>query len=88
MVELAEAGGHFAAAGAGSRDHHDGTAGLNVIVLAQALVGHDMRHIRGIAGDGIVAVALDAQSREALDESVSGGLTGILGDDHGADIEA
>ena len=45
VIELAEAGGHFAAAGAGRRDHHDGAAGLDVVVSAQALVGDDVRHV-------------------------------------------
>ena len=88
VVKLAEAGGHFAAAGAGRRDHHDGAAGLDVVIFAQALVGHDVRHVRGIAGDGVVLVALHAQRRQALDEGVSGRLASVLGDDHGADVEA
>ena len=34
MIELAQAGGHFTAAGARGRDHHDGAAGLDIVVLA------------------------------------------------------
>ena len=66
VVQLAETGGHFAAAGAGGRHHHQGTAGLDIVVFAQALVADDVGHIGRVAGDGIVAVAPDAQGRQAL----------------------
>ena len=61
MVKLAQAGGHFAAAGAGSRDHHNGAGGLDIVVFPQALIGDNVGHIRGVAGDGVVLVALHAQ---------------------------
>ena len=47
-----------------------------------------MRHIRGIAGNGIVLIALNAQGGETLDKGIGGGLAGILGDNHGAYIKA
>ena len=88
VVELAQAGGHFAAAGAGGRDHHNGAGGLDIVVFPQALIGDNVGHIRGVAGDGVVLVAFHAQVGEALDEGIGGGLPGILGDDHGAYIKA
>ena len=88
MVQLAQTGGHLAAAGAGGRYHHDGTRGLDIVVFAQAVVGHDVGHVRGIPGNGIVAIAPDAQGRQPLDEGVRRRLTGVLGDDHGANIKA
>ena len=38
VVELAQAGGHFAAARAGGCDHHDGPRRLDVLVLAVSVV--------------------------------------------------
>ena len=38
VVELAEAGCHLAAAGAGGGDHHQGAAGLDVVVASVALL--------------------------------------------------
>ncbi len=59
MIELAEAGGHFTAAGARGRDHHDGAAGLDIVVLAQAFVADDVLNVGGVSRDGIVAAAAD-----------------------------
>jgi len=87
VIQLAQAGGHFAAAGAGGRHHHDGAGGFDIVVFAQAVVGHDVGHVRGVSGNGIVAIAPDAQSRQPLDEGVRRRLPGVLGDDHGAHIE-
>ena len=88
VVQLAQAGGHLAAAGAGSRHHDQRPGRLNVFVLAQALVGHDVRHVRGIPGDGIVLIALHAKGAQPLDKGVRRRLAGVLGDDHAAHIEA
>ena len=73
VVELAQAGGHLAAAGAGSGDHHQGAGGLDEIIGTEALVGDDMGHIVGVARDGVVAVAGDAAALELLAEGGGGG---------------
>ena len=39
VIELAQAGGHFAAARAGRGDDHDGTARLDIIVAPQTRWG-------------------------------------------------
>ena len=38
LIELAQAYGHLAAAGAGGRHNHKGLGGFNVIVLAKAFI--------------------------------------------------
>ena len=88
VVQLAQAGGHLAAAGAGSRYHDQRPRCFDIFVLAQALVGHDVRHVRGIPGDGIVLIALHAKGAQPLDKGVRRRLAGVLGDDHAAHIEA
>ena len=62
MVELGEARGHFAGAGAGGGDHYQGVRGFHELVFAVAFRRDDARRIVGIPGDGVVQVALDAQA--------------------------
>ena len=49
MIELAEAGGEFAAARAGGRYHYNGLGGLDIGVGAVPLVADDGVHISGVA---------------------------------------
>ena len=87
VIELAQTGRHFAAARAG-RGHDDkGMGGLDVVIFAEALVADDVRHVGGIAGDGIVAVVLHAERVEPLQESVGGALTGVLRHHDAADVQ-
>ena len=88
MIELGQAGGHLAAAGAGGGEHHQGTGGLHIVVAAEALVADDFRDVMGIALDAVVAVDLDAQLLQAGLEGVGGGLAGVLGDHDAAHIQA
>ena len=88
VVELGEAGGHLAAAGAGGRHHDEGVAGLDVVVLAQALLADDEGDVGGVAGDGIVPEAADAQGLQAVQEGVRRPLAAVLRQHHGADVEA
>ena len=87
MVELAEAGGHFAAAGAGGRYHDEGMAGLNVIVLSKAIIADDVDYIRGVAGNGIVPVAADAQLFQPVQKGVCRVLSAVTGQHHAAHIQ-
>ena len=66
VVELAQAGGHLAAAGTRGRHHHQGVGGLDIVIFPQAAVADDVRHVGGVARNGIVAVAPDAKGGEAL----------------------
>ena len=88
VVELAQAGGHFAAARAGGGDHHQGAAGLQILVFAKALVADNLGDVVGIALDGIVAADLDAQALQPGLKQVGGGLAGIAGDHHAAHRQA
>ena len=56
LIQLAETGGHFAAAGAGGCDDYQRTSGLDVVVFAEAFVGGDEFYIGGIAFDKVVVV--------------------------------
>ena len=88
VIELAQAGSHLAAARTGGGDHHHGAAGFDIFIAPQSLVGHHMRHIGGISGNGIMPVAFHTQRFQPLDERLGVGLPGVLGDDHAAHIEA
>ena len=88
MIELAEAGGHLAGAGAGGRHDDDGARRLDVVVLAEAVVRDDQADVRGIVLDGIVLVDLHAEILQLMLEEVGRVLPGVLRDDDGADVEA
>ena len=62
VVELGQAGSHFAAARSGSGHHHQRTGGFHIIILAIAFIADNMLHIMRIALDGIMEVNLDIQS--------------------------
>ncbi len=88
VVQLAQAGGHFAAAGAGGRYYDQGVAGLDIVVFAQALVADDVGHVGGVACNGIVPVAADAQVFQPVEEGVCRGLSAVAGQHHAAHIQA
>ena len=82
VVDLAQAGGQLAAAGAGSGDHHQGLGGFHIGVGAVALVAADVVHSQRIALDGAVDVVLHAAAGELFGKGVGSALAGVLGDDH------
>ena len=88
VVELGQADGHLAAARAGGGDHHQGAAGLDIVVFAVALVADDEACIVGVAGDGVMPAGFDPQALHPALEGVGGGLTGVLGDHHAAHQQA
>ena len=87
LVELAQAGRHFA--GAGARRGHDdnGAGGLNVVVFAVAVVRDDEGDVRGVVRDGIVLVDAYAKVLQLMLEELRRVLAAVLGDDDTADIE-
>ena len=85
MIELRQAGGELARAGAGSGDHDERAGGLDKLVLAIAVVGHDQVDVVRIALDGIVQLGGNAERVQAIAKHIGGGLAGVLGDDHGRD---
>ncbi len=81
VVHLRQAGGELAGAGARRGDDHQVTAGLDVVVDAEALLGDDAARVGRVAGDDAVAVHLEAQALEALHEGVGDGVVvGELGE--------
>ena len=87
LVQLAEAGGHLAAAGTGSRHHDERPRGLDVFIFAVAFFADDGLDVEGIAGDDVVMVDPDAELAETGEESVGGRLSVVLGEDDAADVE-
>ena len=87
VVELREAGCHLAAAGAGRGDNDQRALGLDIVVLAVALLAGDQLCVGGVTGDRIVAEDAHAEVFQPLDEGVCGGLPGVLRDDDRADIQ-
>ena len=79
VVELGQAGGHLAAAGAGGRDDDEGTLGLDVVVLAVALVADDAGHVVGVAGDLIVAEGAYAHAVQLVLKGFDLGGGGVHG---------
>ena len=87
MVELAETGGHLAAAGAGRRDDDEGARRLDIIVLAEAVVADDELDIVRIIGDDEVAVDLQSQLLETELELFRRALAAKMREHHAADVE-
>ena len=87
MVELGQAGGHLAAAGARGGDHHKRPAGDDVVVAAVALIADDQRDIGRVAGDGIVEEHRHPEGLQPVAKGIGGGLALVLGDDHAAHIQ-
>ena len=87
VVELREAGGHLAAAGAWGRDDDEGTCGLDVVVLAKAFVRGDEGDVVRIAVDEVVDVGGDAHAFQTAAELVGRALVVVVGDDDRADHE-
>ena len=88
VVQLGQAGGHFAAAGAGGRDDHQRALGLDVVIAAVALVADDAGHIVGVAGNFIVAEGADAQAVQPLFKGFHFRGGGVLGHAHAAHVQA
>ena len=88
MIKLAQAGGHFAAAGAGGGDYDEAALGLDIVVLAEAVLGDDELNVRGVVGNYVVAVDLDAEALKPLLEQLRRRLTAVVGYDHAADEKA
>ena len=86
VVDLRQAGRELAGAGAGGRHHDERAGGLDVLVLAVALVGDDEVDVVGVALDGVVQLAGDAEVGQAVAERVGGALARVLRYDDGRDL--
>ena len=87
MIELAQAGGQLAAAGSGSRDHHQLPGGLDIIVLAEASVGDHKSGIGGVSLNGIVMIYLHPHALQSCLEGLGRHVVVIPGQYHTGDIE-
>ena len=88
VIELGEAGGELARAGAGGRHHDERAGGLDVVVLAEALVGDDVVDVGGVAVDEVVAPHGHAHPLETALERLGVRLPGEVRDADAADHEA
>ena len=88
VIQLREASGELARAGAGCRHDNERTRGLDKLVLAVAIVGHDQIDIVRIPLDGIVQLGGNTERVQAVAEHIGSGLPGVLGDDHSRDSKA
>ena len=88
VIELRQAGGELARAGAGSGDYDERSGGLDKLVLAVAIVGHDQVDIVRIPLDGIVQLGGNTERVQAVAEHIGSRLAGVLGDDHSRDGKA
>lgn len=66
VVQLRQARGEFAGARAGRGDHDERSAGLDVLVPAVAVIGHDAFDVVRVSGDRVVQAAGDAELLEAV----------------------
>ena len=82
VVQLRQARGHLARAGAGGRYHHQRVRGFHELVFAVAFRRHDARRVVRVAGDGVVQVAFHAQAFQAMAERLRGGLVLVARDHH------
>ena len=84
MVQLGQADGHFAAAGAGSRDNDQWALGFDVIIFAVTVIAHNASHIVGVASNFVMAEGTDVQLIQAALKSFHFRRSGIHGDAHAA----
>ena len=88
LIELAQAHRHLAAAGSGGRHHHQRPLRLDIVVLAEALVAVDQRHIGRITLNSIVEKRPDAEALQAVAERPGTLLPVEMGDDHRSDEQS
>ena len=87
MIQLAQTGRHFAAAGTGSSHYDQAAAGFDIIILSVSVIGNDQRNVGRIIGDDIVTVHFDAERFQTLLEYIGDRLTPVMGNDNTADIQ-
>ena len=87
VIQLGQARCHLAAAGAGGRDDDQGPAGLDVVVVAEALVADDQGNVGGVARDRVVAVDAQAERFELLLIGDGGRLARKAGQNDAAHIQ-
>ena len=86
VIQLAQACGQLAAAGAGSGNYHHFPGGLNVVIAAEALIGNHMGGVCRITFDGIVMIHLQTHSLQPCLESPGRTLAVVSGKNHAGNI--
>ena len=87
IIELREADGHLARAGAGGCHDDEFTGGLHVVVLAKTFVGGYQVYIVWIAVYQVMNIGANAQPLQAMAELVGSVLSVVVGDDDRAHHE-
>ena len=88
MVDLRERSSQLAGARPRRGNHHEVTGGLNIVVLAQAILGDNEVDVGGVTRDDTVARHSEPQALEALDESLGLAIAVLeLGHDNVIDQE-
>ena len=88
VIELRQAGGHLAAAGAGRGDDDELARRLYVVVLAEAVVGDDKGEVGGIVRYPVLHIDAHVHGLQALAEDVGGLLAAVVRDADAAHVEA
>ena len=82
VEELREARGQLARPRTRSRDHHERARRLDKVILAKALIAHDVVHVGGVAVDEVMAVAADAHALKVALPGLRMRLAGEVRNDH------
>ena len=87
LIQLTEAGGHFAAAGTGGGDQHERAGRLHIIIAAEAFVTDNVLNIRGIPFDREMMIGPHALGIQPLLKGDGGRLPRPAREDNGTDIQ-
>ena len=87
MIELAETGGEFAAAGTRSGYHHQTAGCLNILIPAEALLRDDQRNVGGVIRYDIVLENPYAEQFQPLHEFIGRALPAVVRDHNTADVK-
>ncbi len=88
MVKLTQAGGKFAAAGAGAGNNDNRFASRNIFISAVPFIADDQVNIGGVAFGEFVGVDLDAPPFKFVFKGFGGRLVGITGDNYCFNVDA
>ncbi len=84
LIELAQANGHFAAAGSGGGHHHQRAVGLHILIASKTLWRVNELHIGGVALNQVMIIDADAHALQTLAVCHGAGLAVVVGDHHTA----
>ena len=88
MIQLRQAGSHFAASGTRSSNNHQRTCSFYIVVLTIARITDNMLYIMRIAFNRIMVINLDIQSLQLILKAFDRFLALILRNNNAADIKS